>query len=86
MMRAMAIVRMKSKASTSSLSASGVPLTFTNMLIGTLSGGVGRLASCSSSPARSFTLSQSDDAAGADFDPSITHFVQRIRALGRYGW
>ncbi len=59
MMRAMAIVRMKSKASTSSLSASGVPLTFTNMLIGTLSGGVGRLASCSSSPARSFTLSPS---------------------------
>ncbi len=28
-----------------------------------------------------YALSQSDDAAGADFDPSITHFVQRIRAL-----
>ncbi|MBG8803485.1 hypothetical protein FKR60_24115, partial [Salmonella enterica subsp. enterica] len=32
--------RIKSNASTSSLSASGVPFTFTSMLIGTLSGGV----------------------------------------------
>ncbi|CSP72463.1 Uncharacterised protein [Shigella sonnei] len=57
MIRATAIVRIKSKASTSSLSASGVPFTFTSMLIGTLSGGVGRFASCSNNPARSFTVS-----------------------------
>ena len=28
-----------------------------------------------------YALSQPDDTAGADFDPSITHFVQRIQAL-----
>ena len=47
MIRATAIVRIKSKASTSSLSASGVPFTFTNMLIGTLSGGESFLAALS---------------------------------------
>lgn len=57
MMRATTMVRIKSNGWMSSLFASGVPFTFTSMLIGTFSGGFGRLASCTSSPVRSRTVS-----------------------------
>ncbi|MNL42346.1 hypothetical protein D3C87_1647970 [compost metagenome] len=52
-MRATASMRMKSNGSTSSAFSSGVPATFTSMLIGTDSGCSGRLASWISRLARS---------------------------------
>ena len=52
-MRAMAISLMNSNGSTSSTSCSGVPFTFTSILIGTDSGCFGMLASSSSRFARS---------------------------------
>ena len=52
-MRATAIVRTKSSGSSLGWLASGVPSTCTSMLIGTLSGCTGRLASVAIMPTRS---------------------------------
>ena len=51
-MRAAAMVRTNSNGSSRGLSASGVPGIGTRLLIGTDSGGCGRLASCTISAAR----------------------------------
>ena len=55
--RAVAITRANSSALTAGWSAKGVPATRTKLLIGTLSGCGSWLASCSSRPKRSSTLS-----------------------------
>ncbi len=57
MIRATAMVRMNSNESRFASFSSGVPFTFTSMLMGTLSGWRGRLASAIKRPARSFACS-----------------------------
>ncbi len=69
MMRASAMVRTNSMGSIGSASPSGVPLIGISMLIGTLSGCSGRLASVTSmSIAIDRLLAHADDAAAADLD------------------
>ena len=81
-MRAAAMVRTNSKGSRRGLSASGVPGIGTRLLIGTDSGGFGRLASCTINPARFLArFAHTDDAARADIDTRIAHLIQRIETI-----
>ena len=59
---------------------SGVPSTCTSMLIGTLSGCTGRLASVAIMPTRSSSaLAHADDAAAADMDAGLAHMRRACR-------
>jgi len=82
MIRAVAIVRTMSRLSTASWSASGVPLTRTSMLIGTLSGWDGHIGE-RAEQARAIIdrLAHADDTTAAHVDPGITYRVERVESI-----
>ena len=82
-MRASAIVRTKEIGSIFSVAASGVPGMAISMLIGTLSGCCGRLASVDQHVDPVFRLlAHADDAAGAHLDAGVAHACKRLEAIG----
>ena len=81
-MRATATVRTNSKGSSAPVPLSGVPSTCTSMLMGTLSGWLGRLASVAIMSARSRArFTHAHDAAAADVDARVAHMAQGLEPV-----
>ena len=81
MIRATAMVRTNSSGSRGPASASGVPSTRTSILIGTLSGCSGKLASAEHGGAILDAFPHTQDAATADMDARFPHMGQCVEPV-----